>query len=165
MLRGTFFEGGHPCLGPGDIPGQGWTPLFASLARPVKRPRRRKFSAQFGSIGQNEQLLVLVVRILPCKNTPSFAPRHVPLLLLGPQVAERHHRRRQDRRQDRPRRARDERGPGRGRPWGEAARAEGTFWEGGTPLFAAGLHFRRGGVAPCLRGDNIKFISVCTCKL
>ena len=35
--------------------------------------------------------------------------------------------------------------------------------EGGTPLFATGLHFRRGGVAPCLRGDNIKFISIWTC--
>ena len=38
-FAGDIFEGGHPCLGPGDIQGQGWTPLFAprSAARKIAK--------------------------------------------------------------------------------------------------------------------------------
>ena len=33
-FAGAYFEGGHPCLGLGDIQGQGRTPPFASRAQP-----------------------------------------------------------------------------------------------------------------------------------
>ena len=40
----------------------------------------------------------------------------------------------------------------------------GHFGRAGHRCLRPGYIFDRGGVAPCLRGDNIKFISVCTCN-
>ena len=154
-------------MGPGDIPGQGWTPLFASLARPVKRPRRRKFSAQFGSIGQNEQLRVLLVyEYYPAKTR--LRSRLAMSLFSCWGLKSPSDTTAADKIAAKTARAEHETSGARGGV-GRGARRRarrGHLGRAGHRCLRPGYIFDGGGggVAPCLRGDNIKFISLWTCS-